>query len=131
VVQKRPMGKGLLAPVFVAHVGMSVRGFQPANDPDLEITVVQFGQYVMDRFAALGDQITVTRVKLPPGAGENLEQLFRVEILGLLRDWILHCNSIPESGDDWDPRRPRSSPTNADAAAQATVNWARSAYGPR
>lgn len=67
---------GLVAPVFVARVGMGVGGFLAANDPDLEITVVQLGKNVMDRFPALGDQITVTRVKLPPGAGENLEQLF-------------------------------------------------------
>ena len=75
---ERLIGKdeGLLPQVFVAHVGMSVRGFQPANDKDLEITVVQFRQNVMDRFPALGDEITVTRVQLPPGAGENLEQRF-------------------------------------------------------
>ena len=40
---------GLVVPVIVTHVGMSVRGFQPANDPDLEITVVQLGRKVMDR----------------------------------------------------------------------------------
>ena len=75
-----------MVPVFVAHVGMGVGGLLKANDPDLELTVVELGEDVMDRFPALGGQITDTRVKLPPGAGENVEQLFCVKSLGMLRD---------------------------------------------
>ena len=75
-----------MVPAFVAHDGMGVGGLLKADDPDLELTVVELGKDVMDRFPALADQITVTRVKLPPGAGEKLEQLACVKSLGTLRD---------------------------------------------
>jgi hypothetical protein len=74
-----------VVPVFVAHVGMGVGGLLKANDPDLELTVVELGEDVMDRFPTLGGQITETRVKLPPGAGENLSRHRRQGSSGLSR----------------------------------------------